>query len=382
MLVLSAAEFQTVCALKIGQNAQYDPAASSKSVAQPLLGPNEIFTWRSTFSMFIDVEAAFYSRTGNPWSRITTVLLIVNELIRTQLAKLQQCKLNVHFSTYFTRMTQRQRDRQTNYTSSESVSVSDEDSDPEQGSEGQGNAKESWVTPLQMKPVRVKVLKIMRIQGKDDDVQTSEKGVPLQADWLEDTGMKIDQEQRNWMHITATWEKDSDVLTEESGSIGQHWNRFAPEREETMTLENESRSKLNKDKVKPYDYTNQNSLYEIFKGPSLEYLYQLDRRNNEVRKTIQNDSFRFEHELKMEMHEDFEYVKSLEKEVDELESEKADFSNMYDLLLEECVSKDVICSYLHSLSELNAHTELQCMYLHKVKECEFCTKLSKQTESV
>ncbi|GJS86933.1 hypothetical protein Tco_0769569 [Tanacetum coccineum] len=62
---------------------------------------------------------------------------------------------------------------------------------------------------------------------------------------------------------------------------------------------------------------------------------------------------------------------------------KADFSNMYDLLLEECVSKDVICSYLHSLSELNAHTELQCMYLHKVKECEcLAQKLSKQTESV
>ncbi|GJZ16380.1 retrovirus-related pol polyprotein from transposon TNT 1-94 [Tanacetum coccineum] len=56
-----------------------------------------------------------------------------------------------------------------------------------------------------------------------------------------------------------------------------HANIFAPEREETMTLENESRSKLNKDKVKPYDYTNQNSLYEIFKGPSLEYLYQLER---------------------------------------------------------------------------------------------------------
>ncbi|GJX73658.1 hypothetical protein Tco_0312253 [Tanacetum coccineum] len=38
---------------------------------------------------------------------------------------------------------------------------------------------------------------------------------------------------------------------------------------------------------------------------------------------------------KPEMHEDYEYVKSLEKEVDELESEKADFSNIYDLLLEE-----------------------------------------------
>ncbi|GJW81724.1 hypothetical protein Tco_0145699 [Tanacetum coccineum] len=35
------------------------------------------------------------------------------------------------------------------------------------------------------------------------------------------------------------------------------------------------------------------------------------------------------------MHEDFEYVESLKKEIDELESEKADFSNIYDLLLEE-----------------------------------------------
>ncbi|GJX75921.1 hypothetical protein Tco_0322732 [Tanacetum coccineum] len=240
-------------------------------------------------------------------------------------------------------------------------------------------------------------------------------------------------------------------------------NRFAPNREETMTLANESRSKLNKDYVKPYDYTKQNSLYEIFKAPSLEYLYQLERAK-EVRKTMwrkpfvrtkpniaknvaflpvsksisksrqvfndmtfninqfreivdqawfkhtsdyfrvptakdmevliktllmplsiksQNDSFRFEHELKTEMHEDYEYVKSLEKEVDELESEKADFSNIYDLLLEECVSKDVICSYLHSLSDLTAYTELKCMYLHKVKECEcLAQKLLKQTESV
>ncbi|GJS08102.1 hypothetical protein Tco_0364898 [Tanacetum coccineum] len=240
-------------------------------------------------------------------------------------------------------------------------------------------------------------------------------------------------------------------------------NRFAPDREETMTLDNESRSKLDKDTVKPYDYTRQNSLYEIFKAPSLEYLYQLERAK-EVRKTMwrkpfvrtkpniakniaflpvsesisksrqvfndmtfninqfreivdqtwikhtsscfrvptahdmelliktllmplsiksQNDSFRFEHELKTEMHEDFEYVKSLENEVDELESEKADFSNMYDLLIEECVSKDVTCSYLHSLSDLNAYAELQCLYLHKVKECEcLAQKLSKQTESV
>ncbi|GKD69589.1 hypothetical protein Tco_1323679, partial [Tanacetum coccineum] len=65
---------------------------------------------------------------------------------------------------------------------------------------------------------------------------------------------------------------------------------FAPDREETMTLDNESRSKLNKDYVKPYDYTKQNSLYEIFKAPSLEYLYQLERAK-EVRKTIWRKPF-------------------------------------------------------------------------------------------
>ncbi|GKF18777.1 hypothetical protein Tco_0063695, partial [Tanacetum coccineum] len=95
------------------------------------------------------------------------------------------------------------------------------------------------------------------------------------------------------------------------------------------------------------------------------------------------DSHCFVHELKKEMNDDLEYVKSFEKEIDELESEKANFSNIYDLLLEECVSKDVICSYFHSLSDLNANNELQCLYLHKVKECEcLAQKLSKQTESV
>ncbi|GJS39483.1 hypothetical protein Tco_0564526 [Tanacetum coccineum] len=63
-------------------------------------------------------------------------------------------------------------------------------------------------------------------------------------------------------------------------------NRFVPNREETMTLANESRSKLNKDYVKPYDYTKQNSLYDIFKAPLLEYLYQLEC-TKEVRKTMQ-----------------------------------------------------------------------------------------------
>nr|GFA87719.1 hypothetical protein [Tanacetum cinerariifolium] len=49
----------------------------------------------------------------------------------------------------------------------------------------------------------------------------------------------------------------------------------------------------------------------------------------------QNDSFIFVHELKQEMHADSKYVESLEKEIDELESDKAEFSNMYDMILQE-----------------------------------------------
>nr|GEU89935.1 putative reverse transcriptase domain-containing protein [Tanacetum cinerariifolium] len=83
------------------------------------------------------------------------------------------------------------------------------------------------------------------------------------------------------------------------------------------------------------------------------------------------------------MHADLKYFDSLVKEIDELESDKAEFSNMYDVTLQECVSNDVKCSYLQSLSDLDALAELQCLYLHKVKECDgLAQKLSKQTESV
>ncbi|GKA43191.1 retrovirus-related pol polyprotein from transposon TNT 1-94 [Tanacetum coccineum] len=56
-------------------------------------------------------------------------------------------------------------------------------------------------------------------------------------------------------------------------------NRFTPDREETLTLEKESRSKMNKDLVKPYDYIKQNSLYEIFKPAIQEYHDQLAHAN-------------------------------------------------------------------------------------------------------
>ncbi|GJX78097.1 hypothetical protein Tco_0324908 [Tanacetum coccineum] len=48
-----------------------------------------------------------------------------------------------------------------------------------------------------------------------------------------------------------------------------------------------------------------------------------------------------------------------------------------------CLKTVYECSYLHSLSDLDEITELQCLYLHKNKECEcLAQKLSKQTENV
>ncbi|GKA56957.1 hypothetical protein Tco_0756029 [Tanacetum coccineum] len=78
----------------------------------------------------------------------------------------------------------------------------------------------------------------------------------------------------------------------------------------------------------------------------------------------------FETLLKTEMYADLKYVQSLKKEVDELQTNKNKFSKEYDLLLQECVSKDIMCSILHSFESLDEKTEMQCLYLEKHKECD------------
>nr|GEX65492.1 hypothetical protein [Tanacetum cinerariifolium] len=67
-------------------------------------------------------------------------------------------------------------------------------------------------------------------------------------------------------------------------------NRLIPDGEETLTIERESRSKLNKDSVRPYDYTTLNSLYEIFKPPTQELEIQLAHAN-ETRRKMWRKSF-------------------------------------------------------------------------------------------
>nr|GEU92545.1 retrovirus-related Pol polyprotein from transposon TNT 1-94 [Tanacetum cinerariifolium] len=180
----------------------------------------------------------------------------------------------------------------------------------------------------------------------------AEKGVPLQAeqaDWLEDMDEEIDEqeleahystndveynvfanvrqhfEQPESTSYTCLVEKDDSNVTPDSPNI------LVPDREETLTLEKKSRSKLNKDLVRPYDYTKLNSLYENFKPASQEYHEQLAHTNEAWEKhshnhfraltaldmevliktclmplaiKTHNDSFTFVHELKQEMHVD------------------------------------------------------------------------------
>ncbi|GKD14665.1 hypothetical protein Tco_1199072 [Tanacetum coccineum] len=108
-------------------------------------------------------------------------------------------------------------------------------------------------------------------------------------------------------------------------------NRLFPDREEILTLEEESRSKLNKDLVKPYDYTKElvdqawvKHSKDHFRAPTAKDMEILIKTClMPLALKTQNDSFVFVHEFKKEMHADLKYVESLEIEIDELESDKA-----------------------------------------------------------
>ncbi|GJZ22365.1 hypothetical protein Tco_0559404 [Tanacetum coccineum] len=147
-------------------------------------------------------------------------------------------------------------------------------------------------------------------------------------------------------------------------------NSLIPDREETLTLERESREKLNKDLVKHYDYTKElvdqawvkHSKDRFCAPTALDIEVIIKTCLMPLSLKTQNDSFAFVHELKQEMHADLKYVESLEKEVDELESDKAEFSNMYDMLLQECVSNDVMHDRLKSRTTQNRAPQLPQTY--------------------
>nr|GEY75395.1 reverse transcriptase domain-containing protein [Tanacetum cinerariifolium] len=237
----------------------------------------------------------------------------------------------------------------------------------------------------------------------------AEQGVPLQAeqyDWLEDTDEEVDEQvlEAHYSYMAKIQEvpaADSGIDLElvEHVQNNAGYNVFANHQQHSEQSESVSNTCLvetddsniipdSPDMCEDDIQNDQNDVESddehLFRAPTahdIEILIQTCLMPLAVK--TQSDSLKFVHELKQEMHADLMYVESLEKEIDELESEKAEFSDMYNVILQECVSKDVMCSYLMSLSNLDALDELQCMYLHKVKECDcLAQKLSKQTKSV
>nr|GEW78751.1 putative LRR receptor-like protein kinase [Tanacetum cinerariifolium] len=145
-----------------------------------------------------------------------------------------------------------------------------------------------------------------------------------------------------------------------------HANRLIPDGEETLALERESRSKLNKDLVLLMT-TLLSIVFMRFSNPqprkivdnawikhSKDQFRTLTTQDMEI--LIQtclmplaiktwNDSFKFVHELKQEMHADLKYVESFEKEIDKLEFDKAEFlDTLWKFLVMEIWFKEMLRS--------------------------------------
>ncbi|GKC62341.1 retrovirus-related pol polyprotein from transposon TNT 1-94, partial [Tanacetum coccineum] len=139
---------------------------------------------------------------------------------------------------------------------------------------------------------------------------------------------------------------------------------------------------IEKDKVKPWEKRTDNE----WQQPTIQEITVL-LKNFLIPLAIKSrdDVLKFENSLKQEMFEDLEYVKSHEKEVDELEYEKTKFSNEYDLLLQECVSKDIIkevyIELLQSFAKLEKHSIYLELTLQQCQEQIKNDKVWKQKES-
>nr|GEW06529.1 hypothetical protein [Tanacetum cinerariifolium] len=151
-------------------------------------------------------------------------------------------------------------------------------------------------------------------------------------------------------------------------------NRLILDGEKTLALERESRSKLNKDLVRPYDYTTLNSLDEIFKPPTHEYEIQL-AHENEIRKKIKS---RQAYNVMTNNINHFKEIVDNAWIKHSKDQFRAPTAQDMEILIQTC-----LMPLATKTQNDNALDELQCLYLHKVKECDcLAQKLSNQTESV
>nr|GEV41161.1 hypothetical protein [Tanacetum cinerariifolium] len=183
----------------------------------------------------------------------------------------------------------------------------------------------------------------------------AEQGVPLQAkqyDWLANTDEEVDEQELEAHYNYMA--KIQEVPTADSGT----------DLEPVEQVQNDAGYNV---------FANHLQHSEQSESISNTCLVETDDSNvtpdspDMCEDDIQNEQNDVDSDDKPRTHADLKYVKSLEKKIDEVASDKAEFLDMYDVILQECVSKDVMCSYLMSLSDLDALDELQCLYLHKTE---------------
>nr|GEY98012.1 hypothetical protein [Tanacetum cinerariifolium] len=208
----------------------------------------------------------------------------------------------------------------------------------------------------------------------------AEQGVTLQAeqyDWLADTDEEIDDQEleahysymEKIQEIQKQLKKANTTLSQELKECKTILAETSKSLKESISVRDSylvalqtkqaefEKYKAFNDRTIDYDKLELklNETLDQFRAPTaqdMEILLQTCLMPLAIK--TQNDSFLFVHELKQEMHADLKNVESLEKEIDKLESDKVEFSNMYDMILQEYVSNDVKCSYLLSLSDLDA----------------------------
>nr|GEU39883.1 uncharacterized mitochondrial protein AtMg00810-like [Tanacetum cinerariifolium] len=173
---------------------------------------------------------------------------------------------------------------------------------------------------------------------------------------------------------------------------------LAPESDEVIRLEKESRSKLS-DLIRPFDYDKLNNLYDLFvpqREKSVErcketiakrtYFGHIDpfikntieaNFSQEIRR-INDGLEQFHVCLNEEMVADLRYFNSLELEVDslrsQLETQKTQFLNEIDRLSREYYYADHMNEILGVYTELDEVTNLQCDYLKLLEKCECLEK--------
>nr|GEW82490.1 Gag-Pol polyprotein [Tanacetum cinerariifolium] len=200
------------------------------------------------------------------------------------------------------------------------------------------------------------------IQNDQNDAESDDERVAL-ANLIANLKLDVDenkriQKQLKKANTTLAQElkECKTILAETSKSLGESISV----RDRCLVALQTKQTKFEKYKA----FNDRNIAYDklehLFRAPTahdMEILIQTCLMPLAIK--TQSDSLKFDHELKQEMHADLKYIESLEKGINELKSDKAEFLDMYDVILQECVSKDVMCSYLMSLSDLDALDELQ-----------------------